>query len=67
MNIDSFMFATNRYSTVLRFGTGFSYADLYFIRQKPWKEWDPQHPPDFIKTSRKGTDDKGDVYLEPHE
>jgi hypothetical protein len=44
-----------------------SFADYVWVRDKPWKEWDPNSPPSFYKTSNKGADDKGDVYLEPDE
>ena len=56
-----------RYSTFVRIGTGFSFADYVWIRQKPWKEWDPKRPPSFLITAKRGQDDKGDVYLEPEE
>lgn len=51
----------------MRIGTGLSYADYIWLRTKPWKEWDPKNPPRFIETSKKGIDDKGDVYLNPQE
>jgi hypothetical protein len=57
----------NRYSSFVRIGTGLSFADYIWIRQKPWKSWDPKKPPSFLLTSRRGQDDKGDVYLEPEE
>ncbi|KAI0720902.1 DNA ligase 4 [Fomitopsis betulina] len=55
------------YSTFVRIGTGLSYADYIWLRSKPWKEWDPKDPPSFIETSKKGMDDKGDLYLEPQD
>ena len=51
----------------MRIGTGLSFADYIWVRQKPWKEWDPENPPNFLMVSNKGQDDKGDVYLEPEE
>ncbi|KAI0343258.1 DNA ligase 4 [Trametopsis cervina] len=54
-----------KYSSFVRIGTGFTFADYIWIRQKPWKTWDPKKPPPFYLTSRRGQDDKGDVYLEP--
>lgn len=51
----------------MRIGTGLSYADYIWVRSKPWKEWDPKNPPSFLEVSKKGTEDKGDVYLEPQE
>ncbi|KAF8892072.1 ATP dependent DNA ligase domain-containing protein [Infundibulicybe gibba] len=35
--------------------------------QKPWKTWDPAHPPEFLQTAKRSHEDKGDVYLEPEE
>ncbi len=55
-----------RYSTFVRIGTGLSYADYIWIRQKPWKPWGAKAP-EFLQCSRKGGEDKGDVYLEPEE
>ncbi|KAH9935959.1 DNA ligase 4 [Epithele typhae] len=55
-----------RYSTFVRIGSGFSYADYVWIRQKPWKQWGAQ-PPAWLQVSKKGTDDKGDLYLEPED
>ena len=56
----------HRYSTFVRIGSGLSYADYIWIRQKHWKPWGANGP-DFLQTSRKGHEDKGDVYLEPEE
>ncbi|KAI0704277.1 ATP dependent DNA ligase domain-containing protein [Cytidiella melzeri] len=56
-----------KYSSFVRIGTGFSFADYIWIRQKPWKSWDPKNPPSFFLTSRRSQDDKGDVYLEPED
>ncbi|KAI0091679.1 DNA ligase 4 [Irpex rosettiformis] len=56
-----------KYSTFVRIGTGFSYADYIWMRQKPWKTWDPKNPPSFLLTSKRGQDDKGDMYLEPED
>jgi DNA ligase-4 len=56
-----------RYTTFVRVGSGFSFADYVEIRARPWKDWDPKKPPTFLLTADKGIDDKGDVYLEPSE
>ncbi|EED80930.1 predicted protein [Postia placenta Mad-698-R] len=56
-----------KYSTFVRIGTGLSYADYIWVRQKPWKTWDPKNPPSFLQVAKKGSEDKGDVYLEPQE
>lgn len=56
-----------RYSTFVRIGSGLSFADYVWVRDKPWKPWDPKHPPEFLQTSNRGQDDKGDVYLNPEE
>ncbi|KZT65040.1 DNA ligase 4 [Daedalea quercina L-15889] len=56
-----------KYSSFVRIGTGLSYADYIWVRQKPWKEWDPKNPPSFLQTARKGMEDKGDIYLEPED
>ncbi|OJT11573.1 DNA ligase 4, partial [Trametes pubescens] len=54
------------YSSFVRIGSGLSYADYIWIRQKPWKVWG-RDAPSFLQVSRKGHDDKGDVYLEPQD
>ncbi|TFK40007.1 DNA ligase IV [Crucibulum laeve] len=54
-----------KYSTFVRIGSGLSFADYIWIRDKPWKVWDPKHPPEFLQTAKHSYDDKGDVYLEP--
>ncbi|KAH7924280.1 ATP-dependent DNA ligase [Leucogyrophana mollusca] len=56
-----------RYSSFVRVGSGLSFADYVWVRQKPWKEWDPQSPPTFLQTAKRSHDDKGDVYLEPED
>ncbi|KAF5316619.1 hypothetical protein D9619_006679 [Psilocybe cf. subviscida] len=56
-----------KYSTFVRIGTGLSFADYVWIREKPWKTWDPKRPPKFLEVAKKGQDDKGDVYLEPED
>ncbi|KAI0629298.1 DNA ligase 4 [Trametes polyzona] len=55
-----------KYSSFVRIGSGLSYADYIWIRQKPWKPWG-RNPPSFLQVSRKGNDDKGDVYIEPQD
>ncbi|KAF9219810.1 ATP-dependent DNA ligase [Gyrodon lividus] len=54
-----------RYSSFVRVGSGLSFTDYAWIRQKPWKEWDPKSPPQFLRTAQRSHDDKGDVYIEP--
>ncbi|KAH7885847.1 ATP dependent DNA ligase domain-containing protein [Phlebopus sp. FC_14] len=54
-----------KYSSFVRVGSGLSFADYIWIRQKPWKEWDPKSAPDFFETAKRGHEDKGDIYLEP--
>jgi DNA ligase 4 len=56
-----------RYSSFVRIGSGLSFADYVWVRDKPWKVWDPKAPPSFFQTARKAYDDKGDVYLEPEQ
>ncbi|TEB36658.1 DNA ligase 4 [Coprinellus micaceus] len=56
-----------KYSTFARVGSGLSFADFVWVRSKPWKEWNPKNPPSFLLTAKKGSDDKGDVYLEPED
>ncbi|KAL1941177.1 hypothetical protein VTO73DRAFT_7389 [Trametes versicolor] len=55
-----------KYSTFVRIGSGLSYADYIWIRQKPWKPWG-RDAPSYLQVARKGHDDKGDVYLEPQD
>ncbi|KAH9852184.1 DNA ligase 4 [Lenzites betulinus] len=55
-----------KYSTFVRIGSGLSYADYIWLRQKPWKPWG-RDTPSFLQVSRKGHEDKGDVYLEPQD
>ncbi|GBE86558.1 DNA ligase 4 [Sparassis crispa] len=56
-----------KYSTFVRIGSGLSYADYIWMRQKPWKVWDEKNPPSFLQASSKGHEDKGDIYLEPED
>ena len=56
-----------RYTTFVRIGSGLSFADYVWVRQKPWKPWDPKNPPAFLQTTKRGHEDKGDVYIEPAE
>ncbi|KAF9462872.1 DNA ligase 4 [Collybia nuda] len=56
-----------KYSTFVRIGSGLSFADYVWIRDKPWKTWDPKNPPGFLLTAKKSHDDKGDVYLDPQD
>ncbi|KAJ3711055.1 ATP dependent DNA ligase domain-containing protein [Lentinula raphanica] len=57
----------DRYSTFVRIGTGLSFADYAWIRSKPWKVRDPKDPPEWLQTSKKGQEDKGDMYLDPED
>ncbi|KAL4066025.1 ATP dependent DNA ligase domain-containing protein [Scleroderma citrinum] len=54
-----------KYSTFVRIGSGLSFADYVWVRQKPWKVWDPKNPPEFLQTTKRGHEDKCDVYIEP--
>ncbi|KIK09022.1 hypothetical protein K443DRAFT_672060 [Laccaria amethystina LaAM-08-1] len=56
-----------KYSTFVRIGSGLSFADYVWVRDKPWKVWDPKHPPQFLQTAKRSHEDKGDVYLEPED
>ncbi|KAF9525150.1 DNA ligase 4 [Crepidotus variabilis] len=56
-----------KYNTFVRIGSGLSFADYVWVRDKPWKVWDPKHPPDFLQVASRGQDDKGDVYLKPED
>ncbi|TDL23778.1 DNA ligase 4 [Rickenella mellea] len=56
-----------KYSTFVRIGSGLTYADYVWIRQKPWKSFDKNNMPSWYQASKKGQDDKGDVYLEPED
>jgi DNA ligase-4 len=58
---------TSRYSTFVRIGSGLSFADYVWVRDKPWKVWNPKNPPEFLLTAKRTHEDKGDVYLEPEE
>ncbi|KAG6886219.1 DNA ligase (ATP) [Termitomyces sp. T159_Od127] len=54
-----------KYSSFVRIGSGLSFADYVWVREKPWKIWDAKRPPEFLLTSKRSHEDKGDVYLEP--
>ncbi|PPQ67701.1 hypothetical protein CVT24_002757 [Panaeolus cyanescens] len=56
-----------KYNSFVRIGTGLSFADYLWIREKNWKVWDPKHPPKFLETAKRGQEDKGDLYLEPQD
>ncbi|KAJ7252709.1 DNA ligase 4 [Mycena haematopus] len=56
-----------KYSSFVRIGSGLSFADYVWVRAKPWKVWDPKHPPEFLQTAKKSHEDKGDVYLLPED
>ncbi|KAG8950113.1 DNA ligase (ATP) [Tulasnella sp. 424] len=51
-----------------RIGTGLTFAEYEWINSKPWKPLDRKRPPPWMRISTTtGTEDVGDVYLEPHE
>ncbi|KAI6167470.1 ATP dependent DNA ligase domain-containing protein [Pisolithus thermaeus] len=54
-----------KYTTFVRVGSGLSFADYVWIRQKPWKVWDPKNPPEYLQTTKRGHEDKCDLYIEP--
>ncbi|KAJ7355365.1 DNA ligase IV [Mycena albidolilacea] len=56
-----------KYSTFVRIGSGLSFTDYVWVREKPWKTWDPKHTPEFLQTAKKSHEDKGDVYLLPED
>ncbi|KAJ7760471.1 DNA ligase IV [Mycena metata] len=56
-----------KYSSFVRIGSGLSFADYVWVRNKPWKTWDPKNPPEFLQTAKKSHEDKGDVYLLPED
>ncbi|KAJ7077844.1 DNA ligase IV [Mycena belliarum] len=56
-----------KYSTFVRIGSGLSFADYVWVRDKPWKTWDAKNPPEFLQTAKKSHEDKGDVYLLPED
>lgn len=56
-----------RYSTFVRIGSGLTFADYVWIRQKNWMPLDKNNLPSWYQASRRGNEDKGDVYLEPEE
>ena len=54
--------------TFVRIGTGLTFADYEWINSKNWKPLNRKSPPSWMRVSTaSGTDDVGDVYLEPHE
>ncbi|KAM5533834.1 hypothetical protein V8D89_012497 [Ganoderma adspersum] len=55
-----------KYCSFVRIGSGLSYADYIWVRQKHWKPWGANGP-EWLQVSRKGHEDKGDVYLEPED
>jgi len=59
---------STRYSTFVRIGTGLSLSDYEWIKDKPWKRFDKKNPPPWLNlSSLVGSDDKGDMYIEPEE
>lgn len=54
-----------KYATFVRVGSGLSFADYAWVRQKPWKVWDQKSPPEFLQTTKRGHEDKCDLYIEP--
>ncbi|KAI1796674.1 DNA ligase 4 [Ganoderma leucocontextum] len=55
-----------KYCSFVRIGSGLSYADYIWIRQKHWKPRGANGP-GWLQVSKKGHEDKGDVYLEPED
>ncbi|KAH8116296.1 DNA ligase 4 [Phellopilus nigrolimitatus] len=56
-----------RYSSFVRIGTGLTYADYVWVRQRKWKHFDKNNMPSWYQASRKGLEDKGDIYIEPED
>ncbi|KAI0051030.1 DNA ligase IV [Auriscalpium vulgare] len=56
-----------KYSSFVRIGSGFTYADYIWIRSRPWKEYNRKKPPAFLQTAAKSHEDKGELYLEPED
>ncbi|THH05269.1 hypothetical protein EW145_g4922 [Phellinidium pouzarii] len=56
-----------KYSTFVRVGTGLTYADYVWVRQKNWKTFDKDNMPFWYQASKRNSEDKGDVYLEPED
>lgn len=57
-----------RYMSFVRIGTGLTFAEYEWINAKPWKPLDRKRLPSWMRVSTaSGTEDVGDVYLEPHE
>ncbi len=55
------------YKTLVRIGSGLSLEDYEWTNMKPWKPFNKYKPPFWLRVSETGSDDKGDVYLEPEE
>ncbi|KAF8325377.1 ATP dependent DNA ligase domain-containing protein, partial [Cantharellus anzutake] len=56
------------YKTFVRIGSGLSLEDYEWINMKPWKPFNKYKPPYWLRVSpESGTEDKGDVFLEPEE
>jgi DNA ligase-4 len=55
------------YRTLVRIGTGLSLGDYEWVNAKPWKPLDVNNLPEWLHCAPGGSDDKGDVYIEPEE
>lgn len=57
----------HRYQTFVRIGSGLNFGDYEWVNAKPWKRVDKEKLPPWFLASPAGSEDKGDVYLEPEE
>ena len=55
------------YKTLVRIGSGLSLEDYEWVNMKPWKPLNKYKPPYWLRVSETGSEDKGDVYLDPEE
>lgn len=51
----------------MRIGSGLNLGNYEWINAKPWKPVDKANLPPWLIASAAGSEDKGDVYLEPEE
>ncbi|KAG8859696.1 DNA ligase (ATP) [Tulasnella sp. 330] len=58
-----------RYVTLVRIGTGLTFADYDWVNSKNWKPIDRKKPPAWLRLSTAPgmTEDLGEVYLEPED
>jgi len=52
------------YHTFVRVGTGLNLDEYHWINELPWKPFDKDAPPKWLKLGATSTEDKGDVFLE---